>query len=442
MTIKEMQAEYQTLVEQARAEKAKHEGKDMPADARSKIDELLEAAMAKKDAIEAEVKRAETDAKWAEINQFNTESAGRLPGMSAPAEKSGMRPVEFKDHKGVVREYVPTGTKLWPAPDEVKYTAVFRKWLGGEKLTADESQLAERKALSMGSDIAGGFLVPSEVFIAELVQGLGNEVFMRSAGRVLPTLQPGASVSVPAADSELDAAEWTVESGTGTADTATPFAKRTLTPHPLVKLVKASASLIRQSAINVEAYVRDQIMYKFAIAEENTFLNGTGAGQPEGVFTTTNATVTAADVTCTGATDPANDIAYDDLVAVEFALKSQYRRNASWIIGRTVLKELHLLTDGIGRPLLRTDPVGPARFSLLGYPVNESEYAPSTSTTGLYVAALGDWRRSYWIVDSLNFELQRLVELYAASNQIGYKARRETDGMIVDGNGLIRLKMG
>jgi HK97 family phage major capsid protein len=57
-----------------------------------------------------------------------------------------------------------------------------------------------------------------------------------------------------------------------------------------------------------------------------------------------------------------------------------------------------------------------------------SEYAPSTFTTGLYVGILGDFSK-YWIVDALDMEMQRLVELYAATNQIGFIGRKETDGM-------------
>ena len=65
----------------------------------------------------------------------------------------------------------------------------------------------------------------------------------------------------------------------------------------------------------------------------------------------------------------------------------------------------------------------------------------SVSSTGLDVAALGDYARGYWIVDSLGMTFKRLDELYSETNEIGYHARKETDGMVVDGNGINILRM-
>ena len=65
---------------------------------------------------------------------------------------------------------------------------------------------------------------------------------------------------------------------------------------------------------------------------------------------------------------------------------------------------------------------------ILGIPVAESEFSPSTFTTGLYVGLLGAFYY-YWICDSLELELQVLVEKYAETNQIAYVCRRKVDGM-------------
>jgi HK97 family phage major capsid protein len=64
---------------------------------------------------------------------------------------------------------------------------------------------------------------------------------------------------------------------------------------------------------------------------------------------------------------------------------------------------------------------------LLSKPVNVSEYAPNTFTTGLYVGLYGDLKY-YWICDALTMEIQALMELYARTNQIDYITRIETDG--------------
>ncbi len=74
------------------------------------------------------------------------------------------------------------------------------------------------------------------------------------------------------------------------------------------------------------------------------------------------------------------------------------------------------------------------------WPVRESEWAPSTFTTGLYVGIIGNFDY-YWILDSLLMEIQVLAELYAETNQIGYIIRAETDGAPVQSNAFARVTL-
>ena len=73
-------------------------------------------------------------------------------------------------------------------------------------------------------------------------------------------------------------------------------------------------------------------------------------------------------------------------------------------------------------------------------PIHASEYAPNTFTTGLYVGIVGDWSQ-YWIADALDMTVQRLVELYAATNQVGLIGRMESDGMPVLGEAFARVTL-
>ena len=74
--------------------------------------------------------------------------------------------------------------------------------------------------------------------------------------------------------------------------------------------------------------------------------------------------------------------------------------------------------------------VGGAPDRLLGFPALISEYAPNTFTTGLYVGILGAFQ-NYWIAEALGVQIQRLDELYAETNQVGFIMRSEIDGMPV-----------
>jgi HK97 family phage major capsid protein len=56
------------------------------------------------------------------------------------------------------------------------------------------------------------------------------------------------------------------------------------------------------------------------------------------------------------------------------------------------------------------------------------------------VGVLGDFS-FYWIADAMTMEMQRLVELYATTNQIGLIGRLESDGMPVLGEAFVRVKL-
>ena len=65
-------------------------------------------------------------------------------------------------------------------------------------------------------------------------------------------------------------------------------------------------------------------------------------------------------------------------------------------------------------------------ITLLGFSVITSEFAPSTFTTGQYIGILGDFSH-YWIANAMNMQIQRLNELYAETNQVGFIGRLETE---------------
>jgi len=238
----------------------------------------------------------------------------------------------------------------------------------------------------------------------------------------------------------VEDATWTSEIGSADEDTAMAFGRRELEPHPTKKLLKVSNKFLRTSAINAEAFVRSRLGYKFAVTEEQAFLTGNGVQRPVGVFTATAAgegITTGRDVS-TGNEDTYPT--FDGLKAAKYTLKSQYWGKAEWVFHRDVVSGLARLKDGESRYIWVDSIVGNEPPRLMGFPVNISEYAPSTMTTGLYVGILGDFS-NYWIADGLNFELQKLVELYAVTSQVGFKGELAVDGMPVIEEAFVRVQL-
>ena len=204
--------------------------------------------------------------------------------------------------------------------------------------------------------------------------------------------------------------------------------KRTWKPNPIAKRVLISNKLLRTSPIDVEAYMRDRLAYKFGITQEKAFLTGDGVAKPLGVFTASADGISTARDVSTGNSTTA--IGADGLIEAKYKIKGAYWSKLNWVFHRDALKQISKLKDGEGTYIWRLALTASEPDTLLGSPVRMSEYAPNTFTTGLYVGIVGDFSK-YYIADALDMQLQRLTELYAESNKIGLIGRMETDGLPV-----------
>lgn len=327
----------------------------------------------------------------------------------------------------------PTDNRTQSGRGSDEYRRAFGRWLSGG---LNELQPQEVRALQADSDIYGGFLYPPEQFVNSLIQAVDNAVYMRQwATRYQVT---GAeSLGVPSLDTDPADPAWTSELAIGTEDSSMAFGKRELKPNPLAKYIKISRKLLRK-APSAESLVMARLAYKFAVTEENAFLNGSGVGEPLGVFTASaNGISTGRDVS-TGNTITA--VTFDGLKEAKYTLKGQYWPRARWIFHRTGVKNIAKLKDGDGQYIWAESVRVGEPDRLLGLPLFMSEYCPSTFTTLLYVGILGDFS-NYWIADSLAMEMQRLDELYAATNQVGFIGRLETDGQPVLEEAFVRVKL-
>lgn len=311
-------------------------------------------------------------------------------------------------------------------------TKAFRSYLVHGRSALTDQQV---RALNAGHDPEGGFLVAPKQFVQELLQRVDDEVPLRGLATV-QQLTTSESLGVPTLETDLNDAEWTSEIGTGSQDDALRFGERELSPNPLAKQVRISRKLLRVAAMSPETIVRDRLAYKFALTQEKAYMTGDGNKKPLGLF------VASADGISTGrdvSTGLATGFTGDGLIDAKYTLKGQYWRNARWLFHRFAVRDIRKLKDGNQQYIWQPGLVGGAPDLILDLPYVVSEFVPSTFTTGQYVGMLADFKK-YWIVDALQFEIQRLVELYATSNQIGLIGRAESDGMPVLEEAFVRLK--
>jgi len=418
--IKEQREKRAGLVEQARAilDKADEETRALSAEEVQQWDKL-----------DAEIEQLGKDISRRETQQIVelelAASAGRQADLQMGGAAGGAksRTIELRTNVcGDRRVVVLAGEQA-----SEKYEQAFRRFL----------RSGETRDLQQDSDVAGGFLVP-QAFSAELIKGLDNLVFMRQICRVLPPLVRADSLGIPTLDTDVSDPVWTPELGTGDADTAMAFGKREFKPQPLAKRILISKTLIRNSAVPIDGLVRERLAYKFGVAEENNFLNGSGQNSPLGIFTASaDGIPTTRDVSSGNTT---TEIRFDGLIEALYSLKAQYRRSLNWIFHRDAVKMIRKLKDGEGRYIWQASVAAAQPDTILNVPVRESEYAPNTFTGTKYVGLIGDFS-NYWIADSLEMSIQVLIELYALTNQIAYLSRKETDGSPVDANAFARVKL-
>lgn len=323
-------------------------------------------------------------------------------------------------------------------PDAEKAKAAFRKaiLLGETRLTEPEL-LSLRSGLTAGNDISAGYLNTPQEFVKVLIQKVKDQVFMRGLGTIFP-LGSAASMGAPSLENDVDDPDWTAEVKAAVEDTGLGFGKRELTPHPLSKLVKISHKLLRTAALDPEAIVMDRLAYKFGIAMEKGYLLGSGAQQPLGVFVASNDGIPTSRDVSTGNT--ATALTFDGLLSAKYSLKAQYQGKAQWLFHRDAIAMIAKLKDGDGQYLWQASQQVGQPDMLSGRPLMMSEYVPNTFTASKYVGMFADFTH-YWIADCMGLQFQRLNELYAVNNQVGFIGRLETDGMPVLPEAFARIKL-
>ena len=398
-----------TAEQRAMYEKARAEGRDLNAEEQA-TDAKLEA-------------RFEIATKELEREQRLRERERELAARDI-AEQRGA------DKEGDGKEF-----RYWKNPDATDKRTSFNRYLikGPHALSAEEF-----RALSVGSDTEGGYIVAPQVLARELIKAVDDDTSALTVCKTYPRPR-GASLGGPSIDSDPDDADWTTELATGSEDSSMAFGKRALEPHPLAKRIKVSRKLLGVAELNPESIVIERLAYKAAITVEKAFMTGNGNGRALGLFTASNDGITTDRDVSEGNTD--TNITGDGLINAVFSLKEGHARNATWIFHRDTVKRIRKLKDGEGQYLWQMGLAGGRPDTILDRPYLMSEYAPNTFTSGQYVGILGDLRRFWWAI-ALDFQVQRLTELYAEANQVGYIARMELDGMPVLAEAFARVKLG
>lgn len=263
--------------------------------------------------------------------------------------------------------------------------------------------------LQEGVDADGGYLVPEE-YDDRLIKVLQNENIMRQLAHKITT-SGDHKINIAATE---PAAAWIEEGGNLQFSDAT-FSQILLDAHKLHVAIKVTEELLYDSAFDLESYIIEEFGKALANAEEDAFLNGSGVGQPLGLFAETGGGVQAVNVSTPKA---------DDIVSLIYALKRPYRKNAAFIMNDAAIASIRKYKDNNGAFMWQPSLVAGEPDKLMGYDVYTSQYCPENKI------AFGDF--SYYnIGDRGTRSFKQLTELFAGNGMIGYVAKERVDGKLI-----------
>ena len=425
----ELRQQRAKLIADSRAilDAAEAENRDLTDEEKENWDKLLDDAQRLLEQVER-LERQE------ELERRSEETKGRAAGGGADEgdERSSVPDFQSRGMQGLTSGWESVGEwRNLMRTVTPEYGADYRNFMRGAEISA------ETRALQADLDNQGGYLVAPMQLVDELIKQIDDVVYLRRWATVI-SVPNSDSLGVPTLENDPADADWTTELGTGSEDSTMSFGRRELHPHPLAKRIKISRTLISKVP-SIETLVNQRLAYKFGITQEKAFLTGSGAGQPLGVFTAHASGIPTTRDVSTGNTSTA--VTFDGLIEAKFALKQQYWARARWLGHRDLFKMVAKLKDSDGQYLWRESVRVGEPDRVLGLPVAMSEYAPNTFTASQYVGVLGDFS-NYWIADSMRMTMQRLVELYAETNQVGLIGRVDTDGQPVLPEAFVRVQLG
>jgi HK97 family phage major capsid protein len=297
----------------------------------------------------------------------------------------------------------------------------------------------ETKALSVGSNPDGGYLVPSEV-----EQEIGRRLTAMSPIRSIAGVREvSGNVYKKPFMTAGPAVGWVGETDTR-PQTGTPaIAEIAFPTMELYAMPAATASLLDDAAVNIDQWIAAEVELAFAEQEGAAFVNGDGSNKPLGFLSYTNvaesgwswgnlgyiATGEAGDFPATSPTDPLIDLVY--------ALKAGYRQNGSFVMNRKTQAAIRKLKDADGQYLWQPPAQAEGRATLMTFPVVEAEDMPNIAANA-YAVAFGDFRRGYLIVDRIGVRVLR--DPYSAKPYVLFYTTKRVGGGVQDFDAIKLLK--
>jgi HK97 family phage major capsid protein len=332
------------------------------------------------------------------------------------------------------------------SPDQV-YSAV----LGGVNVSGDNYSI--KATLVEAQDTLLGYMVP-ETLNMDMIQRLPGLTVVRSLARKFDTGGDQLSFLVRRGGGkryigQMRSKQTSESPSAGTYDTNPIFGKISIPVHVNLSKVPVSKSGLEDSKLDVmNQLLMPEFSTEAALTEDQQFLTGSGAGEPQGILngTAANGAPFNADVV-TRASGASAAIQFDSLVKAPWDIAGQYRnkRNPStaWAFTSATGAIISSLQDNTGAYLWTEAHGANAQGNpdtLRGWQYKESEALPEIAAN-TYPIIFGDFS-AYRIVDRVGMSIQRYDDSATAdTDSVVFFCRRRYGGQLAEGYKLVVIKV-
>jgi HK97 family phage major capsid protein len=373
--------------------------------------ETNDERLAKRDDVVLEEKLARIDrvldAQGKRLDEINLKAA--RPALGSERLRSGA-----PEHKAAFEAYVRAGE-----------TANLR--------------VLESKAMSIGSNADGGYLVPVEIeqTIGERlttispIRGVAGQRTISSNIYKKPFMATGPAVG------------WVGETDVRAQTASSTLDELSFPAMELYAMPAATASLLEDSAVNIEQWIAQEVEQVFAQQEGAAFVTGDGNNKPKGFLSypvVDNASWSWSNIgyIASGAAGafPASDPS-DVLVDLVYAVKAGYRQNGVFVMNRKTQSVIRKFKDSTGAYLWQPPAAAGGKASLMTFPVIEAEDMPDIAADSLSIA-FGDFARGYLVVDRAGVSVLR--DPFSAKPYVLFYTTKRVGGGVQDFDAIKLLK--
>jgi HK97 family phage major capsid protein len=289
----------------------------------------------------------------------------------------------------------------------------------------------EEKALSIGSNADGGYLVPSETEteITQRLTAISPIRAIASVRQVSTTIyKKPVTLSGPAVG-------WVAETAARPQTNSQTIDLLDFPTAELYAMPAATSAFLDDAAVDVGQWIADEVNAAFAEQETTAFVSGNGTNKPKGFLSET--LVAEASWTwdkigyiATGVSGafPASDES-DVLIDLVYALKAGYRQNASWVMNRKSQAAVRKLKDSDGNYLWQPANAPGGKATLMGFDLVEAEDMPDIAAAATPIA-FGDFRRGYLVVDRQGVNVLR--DPFSAKPYVLFYTTKRVGGGVQD----------